>query len=103
MLFLYKEPPRKCSAGNLNSIMLVVALAVGWHIGITWLARSRMPAFTKPSLPRLLRLAELDLLSALRGELTRRLHAKHGLQPRHKQKLREVDAQIKKLEESNAD
>ena len=87
----------------MNSVMLVVALAVGWHVGITWLARSRMPAFTKPSLPQLLRLAELDLLSTIRGELTRRLHAKHGLQPRDEQKLREVDTQIKKLEESNAD
>ena len=87
----------------MNSVMLVVALAVGWHIGITWLARSRKPAFARLSLLQLLRLAELDLLSALRGELTRRAHAKHGLQPRDEQKLRAVDAQIKKLEESNAD
>ena len=87
----------------MNSILPVVALAVGWHVGITWLARSRMPAFTKPSLPQLLRLAELDLLSTLRGELTRLMHAKPGLQSRYERKLREVDAQIKKLEESNAD
>lgn len=88
-------------AGELNSILLVLALAVGWHVGVTWLVRSRGSELAKPPLSKLLHLAERDILTTLRGEIARLAHSKPKLRPKYDEKLREVDVQMKKLSESD--
>jgi len=74
---------------------------VGWHVGITWFVRSRGSELAKPSLSKLLHLAEIDILATLRGEITRLAHSKPKLRPKYEEKLREVDVQMKKLGESD--
>ncbi len=86
----------------MGYIPLVIALAVGWHTSIIWLERSRRPNLTRPPLPKLLQLAELDLLSTIRGELIRLARTKPKLRPRYERKLCEVNEQIRTLEESDA-
>jgi hypothetical protein len=94
---LFKGASTKTLVGELNSILLVLALAAGWHVGVTWLVRSRGSELAKPSLSKLLHLAELDILATLRGEITRLAHTKPKLGPKYEEKLREVDLQVKKL------
>ncbi len=65
------------------------------------LIRSRGNELSKPSIKKLLKLAELDILSTLRGEMTRLAHSKPKLRPIYERKLREVDVQMKKLGESD--
>ena len=85
----------------MNSILLVLALAVGWHVGLTLLIRLCGNELSKPSLKKLLKLAELDILATLRGEMTRLAHSKPKLRPMYEKKLREVDVQMKKLGETD--
>ena len=63
------------------------------------LIRSCGNELPKPSLKKLLKLAELDILATLRGELTRLARSKP--KPTYEEKLREVDAQMKKLGETD--
>ncbi len=63
--------------------------------------RSRGNELPKPSLKKLLKLAELDTLATLRGEITRLAHSKPKLRPTYERKLREVDVQMKKLGETD--
>ena len=81
----------------MNSIMLVIALAICWHGSLMLLIRSRGNELSKPSLKKLLKLAELDTLATLRGEITRLAHSKPKLRSVYEKKLREVDVQTKKL------
>ena len=87
--------------GKLNSIVLVTALAICWHVGLTLLIHLRGNELPKPSLKKLLKLAELDILATLRGELTRLAHSKPKLRPTYEKKLRDVDVQMKKLGETD--
>jgi len=61
------------------------------------LIRSRGNELSKPSLKKLLKLAELDILATLRGELTRLARSKP--KSTYDEKLCEVDVQMKKLGE----
>jgi len=81
----------------LNSVLFVVALAISWHASLFWLERSRQPCNRKPSLPKLLRLVELDLLSTLRGELVRLLRAKPELKPSYERRLQKISEQLDML------
>jgi len=81
----------------LNSILLIIALAVSWHAGLFWIERSRMPNRVRPSLTKLLRLVELDLLSTLRGELVRLLRTKPELKSSYEQKLRKINEKLNVL------
>ena len=65
------------------------------------LIRSRGNGLSKPSIKKLLKLAELDILATLRGEMTRLAHSKPKLRPMYEGKLREVDVQMKKLGETD--
>gem|GEM_PF-1018091 len=85
----------------MNSVVLVIALAICWHGGLMLLIRSCGNELPKPSLKKLLKLAELDILATLRGEMTRLAHSKPKLKPMCEGKLREVDVQIKKLSEKD--
>ena len=79
----------------MDSLLAVMASAVVWHLGLVLLQRSRCREPAGPPLVRFLSFAELDLLQTLRDEL------KHlfGLsrEPRHEQKLREVDRRLEEL------
>lgn len=87
--------------GKLDFLPLVFAVAVSWHAGLFWIERSRRPRRkTEPSLPKLLQLAERDLLVTLRGELTRLLKVKPKLP--HERKLREVEHWLEKMSGSDA-
>ncbi len=79
----------------MNPVPLVIALAIGWHVSLLWIERSRQSPTTKPSLTELLRFIELDLLRALRAELMRLLRAKS--ESCYEQKLREVDHRLQEL------
>jgi len=81
--------------------MLVIALAICWHGSLTLLIRSRGNELSKPSIKKLLKLAELDILATLRGEMTRLAHSKPKLRPTYERKLRDVDVQMKKLGETD--
>jgi hypothetical protein len=78
----------------LNSVLLVVLLAIGWHASLFWLERSRQPYSKNPSLAKLLRLVELDLLNTIRGELVRVLRTRPDLKPSYGRKLQEVNEQL---------
>jgi len=81
----------------LKSVLFVAALAIGWHASLFWLERSCQPCNRKPSLPRLLRLVELDLLSTLRGELVRLLRAKPELKLSYERRLQKISEQLDML------
>lgn len=81
--------------------MLVTALAICWHAGLILLIRSRGNELLKPSIKKLLKLAEMDILATLRGEITRLAHSKPKLRPMYEGKLREVDVEMKKLGETD--
>jgi len=81
----------------LKSVLFVAALAIAWHASLFWLERSRQPCHRKPSLAKLLRLVELDLLSTLRGELVRLLRAKPELKPSYERRLQKISEQLDML------
>jgi hypothetical protein len=72
----------------------VVTLAIVWHASLFWLERSRQSCFKKPSLTKLLRLVELDLLNTIRGELVRVLHTRPDLRPSYSRKLQNVNERL---------
>jgi hypothetical protein len=75
----------------------VVALAIAWHIGLALLERSCYPKQARPSLARLLLVAEVDLLRTLRSELKRRLRLRREL--KSERKLSEVEGRLEELGE----
>jgi len=81
--------------------MLVIALAICWHGSLMLLIRSRGNELSKPSIKKLLKLAELDILATLRGEIIRLAHSKPKLRPTYERKLRDVDVQMKNLGETD--
>ncbi|MDI6820420.1 MAG: hypothetical protein QMC89_05920 [Candidatus Hodarchaeaceae archaeon] len=85
----------------MDFLPLVFAVAVSWHASLFWIERSRhLQRKTELSLPKLLQLAERDLLVTLRGELTRLSGAKPGLP--HERKLREVEHWLGKMGDGDA-
>lgn len=76
----------------------MAALAVAWHVGLALLERSRYPQRARPSLTKLLLLAEVDLLRTLRSELKRRIRLKRD--PESERKLFEVEGRLKELGEN---
>lgn len=81
----------------MNSILFVVSLAICWHASLFWLERSRQSFPNKPSLTKLLRVVELDLLGTIRGELVRALQTRPDLKPGYERKLQEVNEQLNLL------
>lgn len=79
----------------MDTLTAVVVLAVAWHIGLTLLERSRYPRQARPSLVKLLLLAEVDLLKTLRSELKRHLRLK--CEPKSERKLSEVEGRLEEL------
>ena len=79
----------------MDSLLVVMASALVWQVGLVLLERSHRPERSRAPMVRLLSLAEFEVLRALRNEL------KHlfGLsrEPRHEQKLREVDRRLEEL------
>lgn len=87
--------------GKLDFLPLVFVVAASWHAGLFWIERSRHPQrITEPSLPKLLQLAERDLLMTLRGELTHLSITKPGSP--HERKLREVEHWLGKMGDGDA-
>ena len=81
----------------MNSILLVILIAIGWHVSLFWLERSRQPYTEKPSLAKLLRLVELDILSTIRGEFLRVLQTRPDLKLGYDRKLQNVNEQLNLL------
>lgn len=86
----------------MSSLLFVILLAIGWHASLFWLERSRQPYPKKPSLAKLLRLVELDLLSTIRGELVRLLQTRPDLKLGYERKLQKVNEQLNLLGGSGA-
>ena len=81
----------------MDTLPLIVALALAWHVGLALLERSRYRRNAGPPLTKLLLLAEVDLLRTLRGELKRLLHSER--EPKSERKLLEVENRLKELDE----
>ena len=81
----------------MSYVLFVAALAISWHASLFWLERSRQPYHRKPSLSKLLRLVELDLLSTIRGELVRLLRAKPKLKMSYERRLQKISEQLDML------
>ena len=77
----------------MDSLLALMASAVIWQLGLVAVQRFRRGGPSKPPLVKLLQFAELDLLRALRNELSRLSCPSRGLQ----QKLHEVNRRIEEL------
>jgi hypothetical protein len=75
----------------------VIALAIGWHVSLAWIERSRHQHKVGPPLSKLLELAELDLLATLHAELVGLIHAKPKLKPRYRAKVEEINRWLKRI------
>jgi len=73
--------------------LFVWALAISWHVCSILIERSRRSA-PSPPIKKILWLAEMDMLSAIRGELIHLLHKSPDEKLR--QKLAEVEKQLKR-------
>ena len=94
---IYKRPPPKASAGKLEKLIGIIVLAVIWHVGVAVIEYYRRHERDRPSLVKLLLLAEVEVLRALRAELKRR-HL-HKRERQHKRKLSEVEERLEELGE----
>ncbi len=74
---------------------MVLALAVAWHVGLALLERHYRHERDRPSLAKLLLLAEVELLRTLHSELMWRLQSRR--ERRFEQKLDEVEERLKEL------
>jgi len=83
--------------GSLDTLLLVVLVAAAWHVGLTVLERRINRGRNGHSLARLLLLAEVEVLHALRAEL-RRSSKKDGCD----EKLSQVEQRLKELGEDGA-
>jgi len=72
-------------------------LAIVWHVGLAVIEHQRHPEKDRPSLARLLLLAEVEALRALQAELKRRSLRKR--ERRHGRKLSEVEERLEELGE----
>ena len=77
----------------------MIALAIGWHISLAWIEHKQHSRGVRPSLTKLLKLAELDLLATLRAELVGLIHSRPELKPRYQAKMEEVDSWLRRLGE----
>ena len=73
-------------------------LAIVWHVGLAVIEHQRRPEKDRPSLARLLLLAEVEVLRTLRAELKQRRLRKRGR--RHGRKLSEVEERLEELGEN---
>ena len=78
----------------MEILLGIIVLAIIWHVGLAIIEYQRRPEKDRPSLAKLLLLAEVEVLRALRAELKRRRLR------RREQKLSEVE---EKLKESGKD
>jgi hypothetical protein len=67
----FKRAALNDAAGGLEVLLGVIAVAVSWHVGLAVLERHLSRSRRGPSLLRLLLLAEVEVLRALREELKR--------------------------------
>ena len=79
----------------MDTLPAVLALAIAWHIGLALLERRFCRGRDRPSLVKLLLLAEVELLRTLHGELKRHLQSRH--EHRCEQKLDEIEERLKEL------
>ncbi|MEM3723276.1 MAG: hypothetical protein QW179_02355 [Candidatus Hadarchaeales archaeon] len=70
-------------------ILVVLGLAVGWHISIVILERFLLRPSEKPSLTKLLLSAEAELLRVLKAEL---------LQKRKEARVAEIERRLEEIE-----
>lgn len=76
---------------------MVIALAAAWHVGLALFERHLRPEHDRPSLAKLLLLAEVEALRTLRAELRRRREG------RKERKLSQVEERLKELSEDEAE
>ncbi|MDI6883759.1 MAG: hypothetical protein QMD00_01255 [Hadesarchaea archaeon] len=84
----------------MRTLLIVVGLAIAWHVGLALLERQRAPERDRPSLAKLLLLAEVEVLRTLRGELKRRLRLRRERQC--ERKLDEVEGRLRELDNNEA-
>ncbi len=82
----------------MEILLLIIALAGAWHIGLAIIESRLDSRQAGQSLARLLLLAEVEVLRALRAELRRRQPGKGG----GGEKLSRVEARLKELGEDGA-
>ncbi|KXB01328.1 hypothetical protein AKJ43_03475 [candidate division MSBL1 archaeon SCGC-AAA261D19] len=81
------------------TILVVVTIALGWHLGIIWLERSFRSHWKECPLERLLRSAELDLLGMLRSELSHIVQTGGSHKEYYRFRLREANSWLKRIED----
>jgi len=83
----------------LETLLGIIVLAIIWHVGLAVVEHQRRPEKDRPSLAKLLLLAEVEVLRALRAELKRRRLRKR------ERKLSEVEERLKESgeDETRAD
>jgi len=80
--------------------VLIVSIAAAWHLGIIGLTRIIIDRRRGPSLKRLLRLIEIDLIRKLKDEIEK-LPPEKRTDPRFETWLKEADVQLMRLEEKD--
>lgn len=83
----------------MTTLLFVISLAVAWHVGLAVLERRICSGQDGPSLAKLLLLAEVEVLRALRAELKRRRLREKDECGR---KLSKVEERLKELGENGA-
>lgn len=83
------------------TLLAVLGLAFAWHFGLAMLTRHLHPGRDRPSLKKLLLLAEIEILRTLRAEIKRRSCA--GPESRWKRKLTVVEGRLRELDEGCRD
>lgn len=80
----------------MDSLPIVITLAIAWHVGLALLEHQRKPEQSRVSLAKLLLLAEVEVLRNLRSELKRRVRL--ARERRCERKLEEVEARLRELD-----
>jgi len=81
----------------LSTLPFIVAIAIAWHFGLAIFEHRRRPEHDRPSIAKLLLLAEVEVLRALRAELRRR--SRRGGNEQRREKLSQVESKLKELNE----
>jgi len=81
----------------LEVLLGIIVLAIIWHVGLAIIEYQRRPEKGRPSLAKLLLLAEVEVLRALRAELKQTRLRKRECQ--HGRKLSEVEERLEELGE----
>ena len=79
----------------MSALPFVIVFAIAWHFGMAVFEHRRRPEQDKPSMSRLLLLAEVEVLRSLRADL-KRWRRRRGEEVRQR-KLSQVENKLEEL------